>query len=107
MNLLICSVRMQNIQEKNNTNIFKRKSKTVENIKDPKIIELEARLEAEQRLVKQLMGLLNDRTEIVTNVCNALEKKNAEIMRLRQRERDLLDVIYEDQINTMRSEDYE
>ena len=88
-------------------NIFKRKSKTVENIKDPKIVELEARLEAEQRLVKQLMGLLNDRTEIVTNVCNTLEKKNTEIMRLRQRERDLLDVIYEDQINTMRSEDYE
>ena len=88
-------------------NIFKRKSKTVENIKDPKIIELEARLEAEQRLVKQLMGLLNDRTEIVTNVCKALEKKNTEIMRLRQRERDLLDVIYEEQINTMRSEDYE
>ena len=88
-------------------NIFKRKSKIVENIKDPKIIELEARLEAEQRLVKQLMGLLNDRTEIVTNVCNALEKKNTEIMRLRQRERDLLDVIYEDQINTMRGEDYE
>ena len=88
-------------------NIFKRKNKASENIKDPKIIELEARLEAEQRLVKQLMGLLNDRTEIVTNVCNALEKKNAEIMRLRQRERDLLDVIYEEQINTMRSEDYE
>ena len=88
-------------------NIFKRKSKTVENIKDPKIVELEARLEAEQRLVKQLMGLLNDRTEIVTNVCKALENKNTEIMRLRQRERDLLDVIYEDQINTMRGEDYE
>ena len=88
-------------------NIFKRKSKTVENIKDPKIIELEARLEAEQKLVKQLMGLLNDRTEIVTNVCKALEKKNTEIMRLRQRERELLDVIYEDQINAMRSEDYE
>ena len=88
-------------------NIFKRKSKAVENIKDPKIIELEARLEAEQRLVKQLMGLLNDRTEIVTNVCNALEKKNTEIMRLRQRERDLLDVIYEEQVNTIRSEDYE
>ena len=88
-------------------NIFKRKSKTVENIKDPKIIELEARLETEQRLVKQLMGLLNDRTEIVTNVCNALEKKNSEIMRLRQRERDLLDVIHEEQVNVMRSEDYE
>ena len=88
-------------------NIFKRKSKAVENIKDPKIIELEARLEVEQRLVKQLMGLLNDRTEIVTNVCSALEKKNTEIMRLRQREHDLLDIIYEDQINTMRSEDYE
>lgn len=88
-------------------NIFKRKSKTAESMKDPKIIELEARLEAEQKLVKQLMGLLNDRTEIVTNVCNALEKKNTEIMRLRQRERDLLDVIYEEQINTMRSEDYE
>ena len=88
-------------------NIFTRKRKTVENIKDPKIIELEARLEAEQRLVKQLMGLLNDRTEIVTNVCSTLEKKNAEIMRLRQRERDLLDVIYEEQINAIRSEDYE
>ena len=88
-------------------NIFKRKSKTVENIKDPKIIELEARLETEQRLVKQLMGLLNDRTEIVTNVCKALEKKNSEIMRLRQRERDLLDVIHEEQVNVMRSEDYE
>ena len=88
-------------------NIFKRKSKTAESMKDPKIVELEGRLEAEQRLVKQLMGLLNDRTEIVTNVCKALEKKNTEIMRLRQRERDLLDVIYEEQINTMRSEDYE
>ena len=88
-------------------NIFKRKNKTSENVKDPKIVELEARLEAEQRLVKQLMGLLNDRTEIVTNVCKALEKKNTEIMRLRQRERDLLDVIHEEQVNVMRSEDYE
>lgn len=88
-------------------NIFKRKSKTVENIKDPKIIELEARLEAEKRLVKQLIGLLNDRNEIVTNVCNALEKKSVEIMHLRQRERDLLDVIHEEQVNAMRSEDYE
>ena len=85
-------------------NIFKRKN---ENIKDPKIVELEGRLENEQMLREQLIGLLKDRTEIVTNVCNTLEKKNAEIMRLRQRERDLLDVIYEDQINTMRSEDYE
>lgn len=88
-------------------NIFKRKSKTVENIKDPKIIELEARLEAEKRLVKQLIGLLNDRNEIVTNVCNALEKKSVEIMRLRRRERDLLDVIHEEQVNAIRSEDYE
>ena len=88
-------------------NIFKRKSKAVENIKDPKIVELEGRLEAEQILVEQLMGLLKDRTEIVTKVCDTLEKKNAEIMRLRQRERDLLDVIYEEQVNAMRSEDYE
>ena len=88
-------------------NIFKRKNKASENIKDPKIIELEARLEAEQRLVKQLIGLLNDRAEIVTNVCNALEKKSVENMRLRQRERDLLDVIHEEQVNAMRSEDYE
>lgn len=85
-------------------NIFKRKN---ENIKDPKVVELEGRLENEQMLREQLIGLLKDRTEIVTNVCSTLEKKNAEIMRLRQRERDLLDVIYEDQINTMRSEDYE
>ena len=88
-------------------NIFKRKSKSVENIKDPKIAELESRLEAEQILVEQLVGLLKDRTEIVTNVCSTLEKKNAEIMHLRQRERDLLDVIYEEQINAIRSEDYE
>ena len=88
-------------------NIFKRKRKTVENIKNPKIAELESRLEAKQMLVEQLIGLLKDRTEIVTKVCDTLEKKNAEIMRLRQRERDLLDVIYEEQVNTMRSEDYE
>ena len=88
-------------------NIFKRKNKTAENVKDPKIAELESRLEAEQMLIEQLIGLLKDRTEIVTNVCSTLEKKNAEIMRLRQRERDLLDVIYEEQVNAMRSEDYE
>ena len=88
-------------------NIFKRKRKTVENIKNPKIAELESRLEAKQMLVEQLVGLLKDRTEIVTNVCSTLEKKNAEIMHLRQRERDLLDVIYEEQINAIRSEDYE
>ena len=88
-------------------NIFKRKNKTAENVKDSKIAELESRLKAEQMLIEQLMGLLKDRTEIVTNVCSTLEKKNTEIMRLRQRERDLLDVIYEEQINTMRSEDYE
>lgn len=86
-------------------NIFKRKSKTIENIKDPKIIELEARLEAEQRLVKHLISMLNDKTEIVTNVCIALEKKSTEIMHLRQRERDLLDVIHKSQINIMMDED--
>lgn len=86
-------------------NIFKRKNKTVENIKDPKIIELEARLEAEQRLVKHLISMLNDKTEIVTNVCIALEKKSTEIMHLRQRERDLLDVIHKSQINIMMDED--
>ena len=88
-------------------NIFKRKNKNAESIKNPKISELESRLEAEQILVEQLVGLLKDRTEIVTNVCSTLEKKNAEIMHLRQRERDLLDVIYEEQINAIRSEDYE
>lgn len=88
-------------------NIFKRKNETSESIKDPKIAELESRLEAEQILVEQLVGLLKDRTEIVTNVCSTLEKKNAEIIHLRQRERDLLDVIYEEQINAIRSEDYE
>ena len=88
-------------------NIFRRKSKTAESIKNSKIAELESRLEAKQMLVEQLAGLLKDRTEIVTNVCSTLEKKNAEIMRLRQRECDLLDVIYEEQINAIRSEDYE
>ena len=88
-------------------NIFKRKNKTAKSMKDSKIAELESRLEAEQILVEQLVGLLKDRTEIVTNVCSTLEKKNAEIMRLRQRERDLLDIIYEEQVNAMRSEGYE
>lgn len=88
-------------------NIFKRKNKTAEDMKNPKIIELESRLEAKQMLVEQLVGLLKDRTEIVTKVCDTLEKKNAEIMRLRRRERDLLDVIYEEQVAAMRSEDYE
>lgn len=88
-------------------NIFKRKNKTAESIKNSKIAELESRLEAKQMLVEQLVGLLKDRTEIVTNVCSTLEKKNTEIMRLRQRERDLLDVIYEEQVNAMRSKDYE
>ena len=88
-------------------NIFKRKSKTAEDMKNPKITELESRLEAKQMLIEQLIGLLKDRTEIVTKVCDTLEKKNAEIMRLRQRERDLLDVIYEEQVAAMRSEDYE
>ena len=88
-------------------NIFKRKNKTAENMKDPKVIELEDRLKTEQMLREQLTGLLKDRTKIVTNMCNILEKKNAEIRRLQQRERDLLDVIYESQVNIMMGEDYE
>ncbi len=88
-------------------NIFKRKNKTAESMKDPKVVELEDRLKTEQMLREQLTGLLEDRTKIVTNMCNILEKKNAEIRRLQQRERDLLDVIYESQINIMMGEDYE
>ena len=88
-------------------NIFKRKNKTAKSMKNSKIAELESRLEAEQMLIEQLIGLLKDRTEIVTKVCNTLEKKNAEIRRLQQRERDLLDVIHEEQVNAIRSEDYE
>lgn len=88
-------------------NIFKRKNKTAESMKDPKVVELEDRLKTEQMLREQLMGLLKDRTKIVTNMCNVLEKKNAEIRRLQQRERDLLDVIHESQVNIMMGEDYE
>ena len=88
-------------------NIFKRKNKTAESMKDPKVVELEDRLKTEQMLREQLTGLLKDRTKIVTNMCNILEKKNAEIRRLQQRERDLLDVIYESQVNIMMGEDYE
>lgn len=76
-------------------------------MKDPKVIELEDRLKTEQMLREQLTGLLKDRTKIVTNMCNILEKKNAEIRRLQQRERDLLDVIYESRVNIMMDEDYE
>ena len=88
-------------------NFFKRKNKIAESMKDPKVVELENRLKTEQMLREQLTGLLEDRTKIVTNMCNILEKKNAEIRRLQQRERDLLDVIYESQINIMMGEDYE
>lgn len=88
-------------------NFFKRKNKTAESMRDPKVVELEDRLKTEQMLREQLTGLLEDRTKIVTNMCNILEKKNAEIRRLQQRERDLLDVIYESQINIMMGEDYE
>ena len=88
-------------------NIFKRKNKTAESMKDPKVVELEDCLKTEQMLREQLTGLLKDRTKIVTNMCNILEKKNAEIRRLQQRERDLLDVIYESQVNIMMDEDYE
>lgn len=77
-------------------NIFKKNSKAVESTKDIKIAELEARLKSKQMLVERLLNMLKDRNEIITNVCNALEKKNAEIRRLQQRERDLLDVIYEE-----------
>ena len=88
-------------------NIFKKKNKTAESMKDPKVVELEDRLKTEQMLREQLTGLLKDRTKIVTNMCNVLEKKNAEIRRLQQRERDLLDVIHESQVNIMMGEDYE
>lgn len=89
-------------------NIFKKNNRAaIENAKDIKIAKLEARIKTEQMIREQLTNLLKDRTKIVTNVCNTLEKKNAEIRRLQQRERDLLDVIHEEQINAMRSEDYE
>ena len=89
-------------------NIFKKNNRAaIENAKDIKIAKLEARIKTEQMIREQLTNLLKDRTKIVTNVCNILEKKNAEIRRLQQRERDLLDVIHEEQVNAMRSEDYE
>ena len=89
-------------------NILKKNNRAAkENAKDIKIAKLEARIKTEQMIREQLTNLLKDRTKIVTNVCNILEKKNAEIRRLQQRERDLLDVIHEEQVNAMRSEDYE
>ena len=89
-------------------NIFKKNNRAeIENAKDIKIAKLETRIKTEQMIREQLTNLLKDRTKIVTNVCNILEKKNAEIRRLQQRERDLLDVIHEEQVNAIRSEDYE
>lgn len=51
-------------------NIFKRKNKTAESMKDLKVVELEARLEAEQRLVKYLIGMLNDKMEMNEVILN-------------------------------------
>lgn len=55
-----------------------------------------------QNEIEQLMGLLNDRTEIINNMSNMIEQKNGLIRSLRQRERDLLDVIHEEQVNELK-----
>lgn len=55
-----------------------------------------------QNEIEQLMGLLNDRTEIINNMSNMIEQKNGLIRLLRQRERDLLDVIHEEQVNELK-----
>ena len=39
-------------------------------MKNPKVVELEARLEAEQRLVKYLIGILNDKMEMNEVILN-------------------------------------
>lgn len=39
-------------------------------MKNPKVVELEARLEAEQRLVKYLIGMLNDKMEMNEVILN-------------------------------------
>ena len=52
--------------------------------------------------VNHLMGLLTDRTEIINNMSKMIEQKNDLICSLRQRERDLLDVIHEDQVNELK-----
>lgn len=55
-----------------------------------------------QNEIEHLMGLLTDRTEIINNMSNMIEQKNSLIRSLRQRERDLLDVIHEDQVNELK-----
>mgnify|MGYP006957391612 CR=1 FL=1 len=52
--------------------------------------------------INHLLGLLTDRTEIINNMSNMIEQKNGLIRSLRQRERDLLDVIHEGQVNELK-----
>lgn len=77
-------------------------SRTAElNYKTNRIMSLERELNDTNTQINQLMGLLEDRASMVKNLVEAVEQKNQIINNLKQRERDLLDVIYEDQVNEM------
>lgn len=64
---------------------------------------LKKTIEEQEVQINQLMGLLADRSSIVKNVVAMTEAKNAEVRRLKNRERDLLDVIHRSQVAEMMS----
>ncbi len=71
------------------------------NLKINQIARLEQEASGLRTQINQLTGLLKERMAIVNNLMEAVEQKNKTINELKQRERDLLDVIHEEQVNEL------
>lgn len=71
------------------------------NLKINQIARLEQEVNGLHTQINQLTELLKDRTTIVNNLVEVVEQKNKTINELKQRERDLLDVIHEEQVNEL------
>lgn len=64
---------------------------------------LKKTIKAQEAQINQLMRFLEDRSSIVKEVVALTETKNAEVRRLKNRERDLLEVIRQSQVAEMMS----
>ena len=71
------------------------------NLKINQIARLEQEASGLHTQINQLTGLLKERMTIVNNLIEVVEQKNETIKKLKQRERDLLDVIHEEQVNEL------
>ena len=71
------------------------------NLKINQIARLEQEASSLHTQINQLTGLLKERMAIVNNLIEVVEQKNETINKLKQRERDLLDVIHEEQVNEL------